>query len=639
MDEDETGSIVGARGLSFENRIAISSLVTAIVVLIAATGLFMLEQWQAEQRDMRRNQATISSVIADQIAPVVARGDAAATRAMLTPLVAKPELRAADVVDPAGRTIVHILEPAGSAPTSNVNYFETRSALAVAGRRIGDLVVTSRAVSLWSILPRYLAVCAALFFATAGLALFMGRWLAGLVIEPVNRLSQAMRDVTDSADYAQRVPTWAQDEFGLLTESFNTLLAQLHANDGALHRAMIELVEARDAAQAANVLKSQFLANMSHEIRTPLNGVLAMAQIIALGDLPQVQRERVEVIRRSGEDLLAVLNDVLDISKIEAGKLEIETAEVDPEALARNVHTMFDAIAAAKKNLTFDVQLRPNAIGLRRGDQARIGQILNNLVSNALKFTSEGHVQVVIDGHGEGGDAGLRMMVSDTGVGIPQEKLSILFEKFTQADNSNTRRFGGTGLGLALCRELAQMMRGDIEVTSVEGDGSTFTVVLPLARIAEAGAVGEPVQTAAEAEDRPLRVLAAEDIPTNQLVLRTVMESFGVELTMVDNGREAVEAWTSGAFDLILMDIQMPEMDGVEATLAIRTAEQQTGRVRTPIIAVSANAMAHHVKRYREVGMDGHVAKPIELVKLHSAMESALTAAAAEQAQDQSQVA
>jgi signal transduction histidine kinase/AmiR/NasT family two-component response regulator len=639
MNEDDTGSIVGARGLSFENRIAISSLVTAVVVLIAATGLFMLEQWQAEQRDMRRNQATIASVIGAEIAPAVSRGDAAAARTMLAPLAAKPEIRAADVIDSAGRTLVHIPRPSDGAPSKGATYFETRAPLLDGARHVGDLVVTSRAVSLWSILPRYLAVCAALFFATAGLALFMGRWLAGLVIEPVNRLSQAMRDVTDSADYAQRVPTWAQDEFGLLTESFNTLLAQLHANDGALHRAMIELVEARDAAQAANVLKSQFLANMSHEIRTPLNGVLAMAQIIALGDLSQIQRERVDVIRRSGEDLLAVLNDVLDISKIEAGKLEIETGEVDAEALVRNVHTMFDAVAAAKKNLTFGVQMRPNAAGLRRGDQARIGQILNNLVSNALKFTSDGHVQVVVDGHGERGDAGLRLTVTDTGVGIPAEKLSILFEKFTQADNSNTRRFGGTGLGLALCRELAQMMRGDIDVQSVEGQGSTFTVTLPLSRIAEAGAAGEAVQTAAEAEDRPLRVLAAEDIPTNQLVLRTVMESFGVDLTMVDNGREAVEAWNTGNFDLILMDIQMPEMDGVEATLAIRAAEEQTGRARTPIIAVSANAMAHHVKRYREVGMDGHVAKPIELAKLHAAMETALAAAAAEQAHEPAKVA
>ena len=567
--------------------------------------------------------------MASEIAPPMALGDRGAVRAMLSTLVGAPEVTAAEVVDPQGRSLARVAEPGAHDPADPAS-FTLREPLKVrGGQHVGDLVMTSRAISLGAILPRYLAVCAALFFATAGLALFMGRWLAGLVIEPVNRLSQAMRDVTDSADYSQHLPIWAQDEFGLLTESFNTLLIQLQANDGALHRAMIDLVEARDAAQAANVMKSQFLANMSHEIRTPLNGVLAMAQIINLGELPQVQRERVEVIRRSGEDLLAVLNDVLDISRIEAGKMEIEGGEVDAEVLGRNVHAVFDSVAATKKNLAFEVEVAPSAMGARRGDPTRVGQILNNLVSNALKFTAEGVVRVAIEGVGERGEQGLRFTVTDTGVGIPAEKLSMLFEKFTQADNSNTRRFGGTGLGLALCRELAQMMRGDIEVQSVEGQGSTFTVTLPLARIAEAGAVAS---RGADDEDRALRVLAAEDIPTNQLVLRTVMESFGVDLTMVDNGREALDAWTIGDYDLILMDIQMPEMDGVAATQAIRMAEAQTGRARTPIIAVSANAMAHHAREYRAVGMDGHVAKPIELVKLHSAIEAAISTCAQENA-------
>jgi len=626
MGKDETSAVVGARGLSFENRIAISSLVTAVVVLIAATGLFMLEQYQAEQRDLRRGQTELAEVMASQLGPPVAQGDQRALHGMLTTLVKAPEVTAAEVDDLAGHAVARVAEPGSAADRHS---FATREALSLGGRKVGELVMTSKQVGIGAILPRYLAVCAALFFATAGLALFMGRWLAGLVIEPVNRLSQAMRDVADSADYSQILPIWAQDEFGLLTESFNTLLAQLHANDGALHRAMIDLVEARDAAQAANVLKSQFLANMSHEIRTPLNGVLAMAQILSLGDLTPVQRERVDVIRRSGEDLLTILNDVLDISRIEAGKMEIEQGEVDPEALSRNVHAMFDSLAAAKKNLVFDVEVAPNALGARRGDPTRVGQILNNLVSNALKFTPEGAVRVVIEGMGEHGEQGLRFIVSDTGLGIPAGKLALLFEKFTQADNSNTRRFGGTGLGLALCRELAQMMRGDIEVSSVEGQGSVFTATLPLASIAVDGTAA----TGVEMDDgRPLRVLAAEDIPTNQLVLRTVLESFGVELDMVDNGREALEAWETSAYDIILMDIQMPEMDGLAATLAIRAAEARTGRARTPIVAVSANAMAHHVKEYLAAGMDGHVAKPIELVKLHTAIEAAISAVAAREA-------
>jgi two-component system, sensor histidine kinase len=621
MSEKETGPTVGARGISFENRIAISSLVTAIVVLFTASGLFILEQWQVEQRALKRSQAALVQVVAADLAGFAAADDAAGAQKVLSSLDGAPGVRAASVSDAAGRPLARFLAAGPQAtrgPTSTTPLIES-------GRRVGVLTVRSAGASLSAILPRYLAVCAALFFAATGLALFMGRWLAGRVMDPVNRLSQAMREVTDSADYSQRLPLWAQDEFGLLTESFNHLLAQLQANDKALHRAMTELVDARDAAQAANVLKSQFLANMSHEIRTPLNGVLAMAQIIALGDLSVVQRERVEVIRRSGEDLLAVLNDILDLSKIEAGKMEIEAGEVDAESLGRNVHATFNAVAEAKPKLKFTLAVGPAATGPRRGDPARISQILNNLVSNALKFTAEGEVSVAIDGYGEGGSEGLRLVVADTGIGIAADKLPMLFEKFSQADGSNTRRYGGTGLGLAISRELARLMGGTISAASVEGRGSTFTVILPLPRLGRsaAGPAAAPA-AAVEAPDRPLRVLAAEDIPTNQLVLSTIMQTFGVELEMADNGRKAVEAWEHGAFDVILMDIQMPEMDGLAATRAIRAAEAATGRPRTPIIAVSANAMSHQVQEYLAAGMDGHVAKPIELVKLHAAIEAAL---------------
>jgi signal transduction histidine kinase/ActR/RegA family two-component response regulator len=629
MSRQEAGSSVGARGVSFENRIAISALVTAVVVLFTASGLFIVEQWQSGQLDQKRNQATLTQVVADQLTAAVARGDVPAEQKMLKDLVASPEVHSAVVYDAQGRRALQANDPPG-ADQAGTRYFDTNAVLMAGGRPVGRLVVSSRAFDRASIIPRYLAVCGALFFAATGLALFMGRWLAGLVVHPVNRLSQAMRDVTDSGDYSQRVPNWARDEFGILTDSFNDLLAQLQANDNALHRAMTDLVEARDAAQAANVLKSQFLANMSHEIRTPLNGVLAMAQIIEMGELPPLQRERVEVIRRSGEELLAVLNDVLDISKIEAGKMELEVGEIDAEVLGANVHGAFAPLAEAKKNLRFTVDVRPEAGGLRRGDPVRIGQILNNLVSNAIKFTAEGEVAVVVEGIGPDGRDGLKLSVKDSGVGISPDKLPLLFQKFSQADGSNTRRYGGTGLGLAICRELAQLMRGKIEVESAEGKGSTFTVTLPAQRMARTEAMGaaEPAPAMDEAEERSLRVLAAEDIPTNQLVLKTIMQSFGVEITMVDNGRQAVEAWLAEPYDLVLMDIQMPEMDGIAATRAIRAAEAEMGRPRTPIIAVSANAMTHQVKEYLAAGMDGHVAKPIELSKLHAAIEAALSESA-----------
>ena len=630
MGEQEIGPTVGARGVSFESRIAIASLITSIMVLAVASVLFIFAQWQAERRDLNRAEWALSQVIAAQVAPAVVRGDGAAVQAHLAILPHLPAVVSVQVVDSRGRLLGRLGDPGGWKAGVDPDGRDRRTPLQLDGRTVGQLVVVLRPVPFSAILPRYLAVCGALFFVATGIALFMGRWLAGRVVEPVNRLSEVMREVAESGDYAQRAPPWAQDEFGLLTESFNNLLAQLQANDHALHKAMSELVDARDAAQAANVLKSQFLANMSHEIRTPLNGVLAMAQIIEMGELSDAQRGRVGVIRRSGEELLAILNDVLDLSKIEAGKMEIEAGEVDAEQLGQAVHGIFSAIAAGKPDLTFTLDVRPDAHGLRRGDPARLGQILNNLVSNALKFTAQGEVRVSIEGVGDQGQEGLRFVVSDTGIGIAADKLPLLFQKFSQADGSNTRRYGGTGLGLAISRELAELMRGKITVESVEGQGSTFTLTAPAQPIA----AGEEVREASEinVEDRGLHILAAEDIPTNQLVLRTIMQTFGVELEVVDNGELAVEAWEHGEFDLILMDIQMPKMDGVAATRAIRAAEQKTGRPRTPIIAVSANAMTHQLKDYLAAGMDGHVAKPIELAKLSAAMESALTATQASSA-------
>ena len=619
IDDLKPGPTVGARGITFEYRIAITALATAIAVLALASGLFLVEQWTIERTNHLRARSDLARLVALELAPALAKGDMSSLREEAAAFRASGGVREIDVRNAAGGLVLSWSPtPAPAAPEGEV--VVTRAPVIDQGRALGEVVLTSDSTSFRELLLRTLAVCCGLFFAATGIALFMGRWLARRVVKPVNLLSEAMREVTDSGDYSGRVPNWAKDEFGQLTDSFNTLLTQLQANDSALHAAMSDLVEARDAAQAANVLKSQFLANMSHEIRTPLNGVLAMAEIMALGELAPNQRERVAVIRRSGEDLLAILNDILDLSKIEAGRMEIEDGEVSAEALEAKVIQGFAGTAASKKNLKFSVQVGRAARGARRGDPARVQQILACLVSNAIKFTGEGEVKVLIEGYGLDGGEGLRITVTDTGIGIAPDQLPLLFQKFSQADSSNTRRFGGTGLGLAISRELARLMRGKIEVESVRGQGSTFTVILPLARLAQA----TPVDAHASLDGaRALRVLAAEDIPTNQLVLRTILQAFGVELEMVENGQMALEAWRQRAFDLILMDIQMPVMDGIAATRAIRAEEEASGRARTPIIAVSANALPHHAKTYLENGMDAHVGKPIELARLHEAIEKA----------------
>jgi PAS domain S-box-containing protein len=379
------------------------------------------------------------------------------------------------------------------------------------------------------------------------------------------------------------------------------------------------LVRAKEEAEAANLAKSAFLATMSHEIRTPLNGVLGMAQALALEPLSPSQQERLEVILGSGRGLLAILNDVLDISKIEAGKLELETIAFDLEELVGSVRNIF-APAAEVKGCAFDVRLAAQAKGTYLGDPTRVRQILFNLVSNAVKFTEAGGVAVSVRAVPDG----VRIDIEDSGVGIAPERLATLFRKFEQGDASTTRRFGGTGLGLAICHELATLMGGTIGVKS-GAPGTVFTVILPLQRpvAVTAQTAGHPAPEALSPEPM-IRVLAAEDNATNQLVLKALLETAGVSPRFVETGLGAVEAWEAEPWDVILMDVHMPVMDGPTATRLIRSREADEGRPRTPIVALTANVMSHQIAAYREVGMDDFLAKPIEIDSLFAALDRAL---------------
>jgi len=410
---------------------------------------------------------------------------------------------------------------------------------------------------------------------------------------------------------------------GLLCNLFMMARRQLAASREALRTARGQAQERGVAAEAANEAKSSFLATMSHEIRTPLNGVLGMAQAMAADALSPLQHERLDVIRQSGEALLAILNDVLDLSKIEAGRFELEQVEFDLGELMKGAHSAFTALAN-KKGLSFALTVEAPARGVYIGDPTRVRQILYNLISNALKFTEHGEVRVTAT---QAGDA-LSLVVADTGMGIASDRLGVLFEKFTQADASTTRRYGGTGLGLSICRELAHLMGGEVGAASTLGEGSTFEVKLPLVKVGEAQAPQFATPPTPAPKPEPalprVRVLAAEDNTVNQLVLKTLLHQIGVEPHVVENGAQAVQAWKDATWDVILMDMQMPVMDGLTATRAIRDAEAATGRPRTPIIALTANAMSHQVKLCRAAGMDGHVAKPIESARLFAALEAAL---------------
>jgi PAS domain S-box-containing protein len=391
-------------------------------------------------------------------------------------------------------------------------------------------------------------------------------------------------------------------------------------------RSEIALAKAKDAAEAANRAKSEFLANMSHEIRTPLNGVMGVADALARTPLAPKQQEMVTLIESSAKTLEALLSDVLDLARVESGRLVLAKEPFDPAQCVVDVAALFQLTAEAK-GLHLIVEASPNLAGAFLGDAARVRQVLSNLVSNAVKFTPS--VEVRLTGSATPTPDGVeaRMSVADTGIGFDEETKARLFGRFEQADGSITRRYGGSGLGLAISRSLADQMGGRLEASAAPGAGAMFTLVLPLTRASAAPPVSPKAShTPSRREARALRVLLAEDHPVNRRVAELMLEAAGVDLTCVENGALAVEAWRDGDFDLVLMDMQMPVMDGLTAIRKIRAAEMSLGRGRVPIYALTANAMPEHAEATMAAGANGHLTKPITSDALFGAVEAAASA-------------